>query len=57
VPAGLAGAARTFEADLVLLGSRRLPDLGALLRVSVSGEIAHLVDGLVLIGRFSPEQR
>jgi nucleotide-binding universal stress UspA family protein len=57
VPAGLASAAKSFEADLVVLGSRRLSDLASLLRVSVSGEIAHLVDALVLIGRFSPEQR
>src|SRR5215467_2713442 len=35
----------------------RVSDLAALLRVSVSGEIAHAVDALVLIGGFSPRQR
>lgn len=50
VPAALARAARIHRADLVVLGSRRLPSLSALVRASVSQEVAHLVDSLVLIG-------
>lgn len=46
----IADVAGAFEADVVVLGSRRLSDLSGFLRSSVSHEVAHLVDGLVLIG-------
>ena len=54
VPQRIAAEARTFGADLIVLGSRRLSDLSGFLRSSVSHEVAHLVDGLVLIGGAGP---
>ena len=50
VPQRIADVAGAFQADVVVLGSRRLSDLSGFLRSSVSHEVAHLVDGLVLIG-------
>lgn len=50
VPQQVADVAGAFQADVVVLGSRRLSDLSGFLRSSVSHEVAHLVDGLVLIG-------
>jgi nucleotide-binding universal stress UspA family protein len=50
VPQRIADVAGAFQADVVVLSSRRLSDLSGFLRSSVSHEVAHLVDGLVLIG-------
>lgn len=53
VPQRIADIVSGFDVDLVVLGSRRLSDLSGFLRSSVSHEVAHLVDGLVLIGGVS----
>jgi nucleotide-binding universal stress UspA family protein len=46
----IAGTAQGYGADLIIMGSRRLPALSALLRGSVSHGVVHRSDSPVLIG-------
>jgi nucleotide-binding universal stress UspA family protein len=54
VAAAIAEGARAFEADLVVVGSRGLPDWQAMVRHSTSHQLLESVDAPVLIVRAQP---